>query len=309
MAPPHSVVALYTPTVSGSARIHASYDGLPLGDSPFPFIILDAEASSSWADGPGLVSAQAGEPSSFTVHLRTRNRLPVTHSDGSTVLKVDFTLGSDRPFDASQSLKLGELQALDKGDWGLTYVVTQGTECLVSFLLRGEHIRGSPYRVPIKFGPLDPSCCLVSGEGAFCAIVGAPASFRIESADRYKNLLRQGGYTFQAVVETESGMRSNAHVSDELDGSYVVTYTPQKRGDCRVFVTYGTVPLCGSPFSVKVLGADSTQSTVEAGNLSGDIEAGKRVSIVVTTRTFDGRTVALEAPRDELLVCACVLAA
>ena len=222
------------------------------------------------------------------------------------MLKVDFTVGSDRPFDATGSLELGELHSVGKGDWGLTYVVTRGTDCLISFLLHGKHIRGSPYRVPIKFGPLDPASCLVSGEGACSALCKEPAAFRIESADCYGNLLRQGGYRLQAVFETESGMRSNAEVSDVLDGSYVVTYTPQTRGSCRVFVTLGDELVCGSPFSVKVLGADSTQSSAEIGDLSrGEVEAGKHVSILVTTRTVDGRIVELEALRDELLVCSC----
>ncbi len=107
------------------------------------------------------------------------------------------------------------------------------------------------------FGILDargPSAAhsIVEGEGLFEARQRKMASFTVIIRDRYGQRRLSGGDRVVARMQSRTGTIVNAQVTDNGDGTYLVSYTPELVGEHRLSVLVDRKHVRSSPFVVNV---------------------------------------------------------
>lgn len=121
-------------------------------------------------------------------------------------------------------------------------------------------------RVPVEeqngfhmYGVLDckgPSAAntTAEGEGLYSATEGKTSQFKVLVYDRYKQHRKVGGDRVEAsMISVGKGEVVHMFISDGENGSYVVSYTPESRGEHALSVLVGGKHIRGSPFAVSVL--------------------------------------------------------
>lgn len=107
------------------------------------------------------------------------------------------------------------------------------------------------------FGVLDargPSAAhsVVEGEGLFEARQRRMATFTVIIHDRYGQRRLSGGDKVEARMQSRTGTIVNAQVTDNGDGTYLVSYTPELVGEHRLSVLVDRKHIRSSPFVVNV---------------------------------------------------------
>lgn len=107
------------------------------------------------------------------------------------------------------------------------------------------------------FGVLDargPSAAhsIVEGEGLFEARQRKMTSFLVTIHDRYGERRLSGGDKVEAYLHSQSGTMVNTTVTDNGDGTYQVSYTPESTGDHRLSVLIDGKHVRASPFVVNI---------------------------------------------------------
>ena len=97
----------------------------------------------------------------------------------------------------------------------------------------------------------DPLQCKVTGEGLSEACARQPAYFWVESFDSKGRRRPMGGDVFLVAIRGPSQVK--ARVTDNGDGTYLVTWKPWCSGLYRLAVSLFGVLLPGAPFDVNVV--------------------------------------------------------
>lgn len=90
--------------------------------------------------------------------------------------------------------------------------------------------------------------CTVSGSGIEAAAVRQLAEFSIEACDAQGSRLPAGGEAF--FIHIRGPQRVRARITDNQDGTYLVSWTPPQSGKYSIAVSLFGLPLRGSPFTV-----------------------------------------------------------
>lgn len=115
------------------------------------------------------------------------------------------------------------------------------------------HVSGSPFPVVISGGITTPPTCIVTGEGAFAAQVGYPATFTVHARDRFKNFRTLGREKVEIVIQGAWTVRPiPARVLDLLNGKYYVEYNATLSGLYSMSVSILDQDIPGSPFQIFV---------------------------------------------------------
>jgi len=269
----------YTPAHPGRYQVDITLDGHPIKGSPYRPLIENANAGRSYAEGDGLTHGQTKHPLSFTIHS--------VDADGNHVKE-----GGD-PFEVKIT---GPQQVQPKvtdnrdGTYSVVYQVEKPGDYTINVDLHGQPIKDAPFHPKIKW-----SCAAnrsyATGEGIEDGAVkdNKPTKFTIHAVDHEGNPRIDGGDPFVVKIGGPQERDIPAHVVDNHNGTYDVSYAPDKPGPIKIEVSLEGSQIKDAPFSLTVLpGTDPLRSDY------------KNFTVVVQARDKNGNPVIL--PLDTLTV-------
>uniref|UniRef100_A0A7M4FQ87 Filamin B n=1 Tax=Crocodylus porosus TaxID=8502 RepID=A0A7M4FQ87_CROPO len=235
----------FTPFEKGPHRVEVTYDGVPVPNSPFKVDVTEGcHPSRVQAKGPGLQEAFTNKPNAFTVVTR-----------GAGIGGLGITV--EGPSESKISCKDNK-----DGSCSAEYIPYAPGEYDVNITYGGEHIPGSPFKVPVK-DVIDPCKVKVVGPGLGTGVrAKTPQSFTVDASKAGIAPLEVSYFSVLGVVEP-------VNVVDNGDGTHTVTYTPMQEGPYTVSVIYAGEEIPRSPFKVKVLPTyDASKVTASGPGLS-----------------------------------------
>ncbi|XP_066182806.1 filamin-B isoform X4 [Sylvia atricapilla] len=235
----------YTPFEKGPHTVSVTYDGVPVPNSPFRVNVAEGcHPSRVKAEGPGLTEAFTNQPNAFSVVTR-----------GAGIGGLGITV--EGPSESKISCKDNK-----DGSCSAEYVPYVPGEYDVNITYGGEHIPGSPFKVPVK-DVVDPSKVKIAGPGLGTAVrAKIPQSFTVDTS-------KAGIAPLEVVVMGPRGVVGPVNVVDNGDGTHTVVYTPMQEGPYMITVKYADEEIPRSPFKVKVLPTyDASKVTASGPGLS-----------------------------------------
>ncbi|XP_070997994.1 filamin-C-like isoform X10 [Oncorhynchus clarkii lewisi] len=132
----------------------------------------------------------------------------------------------------------------DKGEgtYRVEYAAYEDGMHLIEVLYDDVVVPNSPFRVPVTEG-CDPSRVRAYGPGLEEGLVNKPNRFTVET---------RGAGTGGLGLAIEGPSEAKMSCKDNKDGSCSVEYIPFTPGDYDVNITFGGLPIPGSPFRVPV---------------------------------------------------------
>lgn len=219
----------YTPFENGTHSVQVLYDDTPVPKSPFKVSVSEGcDPSRVVATGPGLQGALTDKPNNFNIVTR-----------GAGIGGLGITV--EGPSESKMSCKDNK-----DGSCSVEYVPFTAGLYDVNITYGGEHIPGSPFKVPVK-DVVDSTKVKVSGPGVGSGVrANIPQSFTVDC--------RKAGVAPLAVAVTgPKGIAEPAKVTDNGDGTHLVSYTPSVEGQYSVAVKYAEEDVPRSPFKFRVL--------------------------------------------------------
>eukprot|EP00808_Paulinella_micropora_P004358 g61065.t1 len=213
------------------------------------------DAGKSWAEGPGLEGAKAGdkEPSTFTVHF--------LDSTGRGLKPEKYTVTVKDPNGADLAV-----ECKDGDKPGLVFCsylpVTVG-EHLIDVQVEGESIKEMPKKVHVA-SAADPNKSYAKGRGIETATDNdvQPATFQVYSLTADDKPVAS---EVKVTVTGPSGASLPAEVKDAAFGEYDVDWRPTEGpGDYKIMVTVDGQPLKGFEKIVTVIAGCVAANTNKA---------------------------------------------
>ncbi|XP_023620774.1 filamin-B isoform X2 [Myotis lucifugus] len=266
----------YTPFEKGLHVVEVTYDDVPIPNSPFKVAVTEGcQPSRVQAQGPGLKEAFTNKPNVFTV---------VTRGAGIGGLGITVEGPSESKINCRDN---------KDGSCSAEYVPFAPGDYDVNITYGGNHIPGSPFRVPVK-DVVDPSKVKIAGPGLGSGVRArilqsftvdsskaglAPLEVRVvgpradgTDSQSWRSPLKAISEFFKGDPKgdfMETGLVEPVNVVDNGDGTHTVTYTPSQEGPYMVSVKYADEEIPRSPFKVKVLPTyDASKVTASGPGLS-----------------------------------------
>ncbi|KAM3914878.1 filamin-B isoform 2-T2 [Leptodactylus fuscus] len=219
----------YTPYEKGVHMVTVNYDDEPVPRSPFKVGVTEGcFPSRVKAEGAGLKEALTNKPNAFSVITR-----------GAGIGGLGITV--EGPSESKMSCKDNK-----DGSCSVEYIPYAPGDYDVNITYDGEHIPGSPFKVPVK-DVIDPSKVKVSGLGLGNAVrAKIPQQFTVDAS-------KAGIAPLGVAVTGPRGVVEPVEITDNGDGTHTVAYTPSVEGPYTVSVQYADEEIPRSPFKVKVL--------------------------------------------------------
>ncbi|XP_053303290.1 filamin-B [Pleuronectes platessa] len=219
----------YTPFENGVHSVQVLYDDTPVPKSPFRVTVSEGcDPSKVVASGPGLQQALTDKTNKFNIVTR-----------GAGIGGLGITV--EGPSESKMSCKDNK-----DGSCSVEYVPYTPGLYDVNITYGGEHIPGSPFKVPVK-DVVDSSKVKVTGPGVGSGVrCNIPQSFTVDC--------RKAGVAPLAVAVTApKGVAEPVEVKDNGDGTHSVSYVPSVEGPYSVAVKYAEEDVPRSPFKFRVL--------------------------------------------------------
>ncbi|XP_060926160.1 filamin-B isoform X1 [Limanda limanda] len=219
----------YTPFENGVHSVQVLYDDTPVPKSPFRVTVSEGcDPSKVVASGPGLQQALTDKTNKFNIVTR-----------GAGIGGLGITV--EGPSESKMSCKDNK-----DGSCSVEYVPYTPGLYDVNITYGGEHIPGSPFKVPVQ-DVVDSSKVKVTGPGVGSGVrCNILQSFTVDC--------RKAGVAPLAVAVTApKGVAEAVEVKDNGDGTHSVSYTPSTEGPYSVAVKYAEEDVPRSPFKFRVL--------------------------------------------------------
>uniref|UniRef100_A0A8C2SHS6 Calponin-homology (CH) domain-containing protein n=1 Tax=Capra hircus TaxID=9925 RepID=A0A8C2SHS6_CAPHI len=256
----------YVPFAPGDYDVNITYGGAHIPGSPFRVPVKDVvDPSKVKIVGPGLGSGvRARVLQSFTVDSSKAGLAPLE-------VRVMGPRGLVEP-----------VNVVDNGDGThtVTYTPSQEGPYMVSVKYADEEIPRSPFKVKV-LPTYDASKVTASGPGL--STYGVPASLPVEFAID----ARDAGEGLLAVqITDQEGKPKRAIVHDNKDGTYAVTYIPDKTGRYMIGVTYGGDDIPLSPYRIRATQTGDASKCLATGpGIASTVKTGEEVGFVVDAKT------------------------
>ncbi|KAI4879622.1 hypothetical protein NFI96_025042 [Prochilodus magdalenae] len=242
----------YTPYTPGVYDVNITYGGqhIPadaliqsgLRGSPFKVPVKDVvDSTKVKLSGPGVGSAvRAKVPQSFTVDCSKAGIAPLS-------VAVTGPKGVAEP-----------VEVTDNGDGTHTVAYTPSVEGPYSVAVKyaDEEIPRSPFKLRV-LPTHDASKVRASGPGLTTGLAASlPVAFTIDAKDA-----GQGQLSVQ--ITDQDGKLKKASIQDNQDGTYQVSYVPDKVGRYTIVIKYGGDEIPTSPYRVRATTTgDASKCTV-----------------------------------------------
>ncbi|XP_056111319.1 filamin-B isoform X2 [Rhinichthys klamathensis goyatoka] len=218
----------YTPFENGVHSVEILYDETPVPKSPFQVGVGDGcDPSRVQAKGPGLEEALTDKHNKFSIITR-----------GAGIGGLGITV--EGPSESKMSCK-------DNKDGSCNVEYTPYVPGLydVNITYGGQHIPGSPFKVPVK-DVVDSSKVKISGLGVGSGVrAKIPQSFTVDCS-------KAGVAPLSVAVTGPKGLAEPVNITDNGDGTHTVAYTPSVEGSYSVAVKYADEEVPRSPFKLRV---------------------------------------------------------
>ena len=128
----------------------------------------------------------------------------------------------------------------------VSYIAPKEGDYVITVTFAGQNVPKSPIKIKVKPG-VDMSKIKVIGPGIEEPIVGRENSFAVECPPEAKD------QQLTCEIETPTGKKIKANVSDKGNGVFDVVWTPSEPGRHKIIIKLGGEEVPGSPFYVDVL--------------------------------------------------------
>ncbi|XP_041637158.1 filamin-C-like isoform X6 [Cheilinus undulatus] len=222
----------YIPQTHGMYTITIKYGGHPVPKFPARLLVDPAiDVSGIKVYGPGV--EPRGVLREVTTHFIVDAR--AHYKSGGSHIKADISNPSGANTDA---------YITDKGDgtYRVEYTPYEDGLHLIEVLFDEVSVPKSPFRVSVTEG-CDPSRVRAYGPGLEEGLVNKPNRFTVET---------RGAGTGGLGLAIEGPSEAKMSCKDNKDGSCSVEYIPFTPGEYDVNITFGGLPIPGSPFRVPV---------------------------------------------------------
>ncbi|XP_031734699.1 filamin-C-like isoform X1 [Anarrhichthys ocellatus] len=222
----------YIPQVHGTYTITIKYGGLTVPGFPAGLQVDPAvDTSGVKVHGPGV--EPRGILREVTTHFLVDARAHC--KSGGSLVKAVISNPSGVNTDA---------YVTDKGDgtYRVEYTAYEDGLHLIVVLFDEVSVPKSPFRVSVTEG-CDPSRVRAYGPGLEEGLVNKPNRFTVET---------RGAGTGGLGLAIEGPSEAKMSCKDNKDGSCSVEYIPFTPGEYDVNITFGGLPIPGSPFRVPV---------------------------------------------------------
>ncbi|XP_075967347.1 filamin-C isoform X6 [Anarhichas minor] len=222
----------YIPQVHGTYTITIKYGGLTVPGFPTGLQVDPAvDTSGVKVHGPGV--EPRGVLREVTTHFLVDARAHC--KSGGSLVKAVISNPSGVNTDA---------YVTDKGDgtYRVEYTAYEDGLHLIEVLFDEVSVPKSPFRVSVTEG-CDPSRVRAYGPGLEEGLVNKPNRFTVET---------RGAGTGGLGLAIEGPSEAKMSCKDNKDGSCSVEYIPFTPGEYDVNITFGGLPIPGSPFRVPV---------------------------------------------------------
>jgi filamin len=214
--------------------------GQHIKDSPYHVNIIGADASSSYATGPGVEGpARTNKDNPFTIHSMTSEGKPVPA--GGENFKATVR--------GPENVNNVPIKDKNDGTYDGAYKVKTPGHYEVDISLDGVPIQGSPYRLLIENANAGNSWA--EGPGLEGGQQGKEGVFTIHSVDADGKPVKTGGDPFKVQIHGPNGDVA-PRVKDNNDGTYTVKYNPDAPGDYNIDVNLHDEPIKDAPFNVHI---------------------------------------------------------
>ncbi|XP_007425313.1 filamin-B isoform X2 [Python bivittatus] len=219
----------FTPFERGPHTVEVTYDDVPVPNSPFRVDVTEGcHPSRVVAQGTGLQEGFTNKPNPFTVVTR-----------GAGIGGLGITV--EGPSESKISCKDNK-----DGSCSAEYIPYVPGDYDVNITYGGEHVPGSPFKVPVK-DVIDPSKVKVAGPGLGTAVrARIPQVFTVDTS-------KAGVAPLEVTVAGPRGLAEPVNITDNGDGTHTVAYTPTQEGPYAIAVKYADEEIPRSPFKLKVL--------------------------------------------------------
>ncbi|XP_072296018.1 filamin-B isoform X2 [Eucyclogobius newberryi] len=251
----------YTPFESGLHSVNVLFDDTPVPNSPFRVSVSEGcDPSRVLASGPGLEQGLTDQTNHFNIITR-----------GAGIGGLGITV--EGPSESKMSCKDNK-----DGSCSVEYTPFSPGVYDVNITYGGQHIPGSPFKVPVK-DVVDPSKLKVSGPGVGSGVRAAiPQCFTVDCR-------RAGEAELAVSVKGPKGVTEDVEVTQNPDGTHSVKYTPSVEGLYSVGVKYNQQDAPRSPFKVRVLPThDASKVRVSGPGLTSGIPASFPVEFSIDAR-------------------------
>ncbi|XP_036387133.1 filamin-B [Megalops cyprinoides] len=254
----------YTPYVPGLYDVNITYGGKHIPGSPFKVPVKDVvDPSKVKISGPGVGSGvRAKIPQTFTVDCSKAGVAPLS-------VAVMAPKGVAEP-----------VEVADNGDGTHTVAYTPSVEGPYSVVVK--YADQDVPRSPFKFRVLpthDASKVRASGPGL---TTGLPASLPVEFTIDAKDA---GEGQLSVQITDQEGKPKKASIHDNQDGTYRVSYVPDKVGRYTIVIKYGGDEIPTSPYRVRATTTgDASKCIVTGPGLGPTIAIGEEVGFVVNAQ-------------------------
>ncbi|XP_041945914.1 filamin-B [Alosa sapidissima] len=254
----------YTPYVPGLYDVNITYGGKHIPGSPFKVPVSDVvDSSKVKISGPGVGSGvRAKIPQTFIVDCSKAGVAPLS-------VAVTGPKGVAEP-----------VEVTDNGDGTHTVAYTPSVEGQYSLAVKyaDEEVPRSPFKMRVQ-PTHDASKVRASGPGL---TAGVPASLPVEFTIDAKDA---GEGQLSVHITDQDGKPKKVNIQDNRDGTYKVSYVPDKVGRYTIVIKYGGDEIPTSPYRVRATSAgDASKCTVTGPGIGPTIGIREEVGFVVNTK-------------------------
>uniref|UniRef100_A0A8C2DD19 Filamin B n=1 Tax=Cyprinus carpio TaxID=7962 RepID=A0A8C2DD19_CYPCA len=276
-----SRVRFFCLLAAGVHRVEVLYDETPVPKSPFQVGVGEGcDPSRVQAKGPGLEEALTDKPNKFSIITRFKSFTnPTVHL--SFHLTVRFTCTIQLKSLVLLFVGIAEpVEVTDNGDGTHTVSYTPSVEGSYSVAVKyaDEEVPRSPFKLRVQ-PTHDASKVRASGPGLTTGLSASfPVEFTIDAKDAGEGQL-------SVQITDQDGKPKKVNIQDNRDGTYKVSYVPDKVGRYTIVIKYGGDEIPTSPYRVRATATgDASKCTVTGPGIGPTIGIGEEVGFMVNTK-------------------------
>ncbi|KAM9758898.1 filamin-B-like isoform 2-T2 [Menidia menidia] len=241
----------YVPYTPGLYNVNVTYGEEHIPGSPFSVPVKDVvDSSKVKVSGAGVESGvRANLPQSFKVDCRRAGDAPLAvavSGPKGTAVAVELTDNGD-------------------GTHQVSYTPAVEGPHAVSVQYAEEDVPNSPFRFRV-LPTHEAGRVRASGAGLSSVPAGVPAEFSVDARDA-------GQGPLSVAVTDQDGRPRPASIHDNGDGTFRVTYVPDRCGRYVVTVKYGGDEIPASPYRVRAMATGDASKCIVSGPGVGPLVA------------------------------------